>query len=182
MIRALSLPTSTVSLGLVALYGALLVSSPAVAQGSATPGAKAIEKINDWQLYSVGTGKTKICYAVTSPKERKPDNLKRDPAYLFITNRPGENVKNEVTLTLGFEAKPDGKPKAEIGNTTFDMGAKGAQLWVDNAAKEPAFVAAMRKGKSLVIKAASQRGNVTTDTYALAGVDKAIDRIAKECP
>jgi hypothetical protein len=183
MIRALSSSTSTFSLGLLALIGALASASPVLAQqGGATAGAKAIEKINDWSLYSVGTGKTKICYAVTQPKERKPENLKRDPAYLFITNRPGENVKNEITLTLGFDAKADSKPKAEIGSASFDMGAKGGQVWVDNAAKEPAFVAAMRKGKQLVIKATSQRGNVTTDTYALAGVDKAIDRIAKECP
>jgi hypothetical protein len=62
------------------------------------------------------------------------------------------------------------------------MGARGAQLFVENAAKEPAFVTAMRKGKMLTIKASSLRGNVTTDTYALAGVDKALDRIAKECP
>jgi len=182
MIRALSSSTSSLSLGLLAFIGALAASAPALAQGGATPGAKAIEKINDWQLYSVGTGKTKICYAVTSPKERKPEGLKRDQAYLFITNRPGENVKNEITLTLGFEAKPDGKPKAEIGNATFDMGSKGAQVLVENAAKEPAFVAAMRKGKTLTVKASSLRGNVTTDTYALAGVDKALDRIAKECP
>ena len=159
----------------------LLAAAPAaLAQGQ--PGAKALEKINDWSLYSVGTGKQKICYAVTQPKERKPDNLKRDPAYLFITNRPGENVKNEVTLTIGFDVKADSKPKAEIGKDGFDLSGKGAQLFIANAAKEPAFVAAMRKGKSLTVKAASLRGNVTTDTYALAGVDKAVDRIAKECP
>jgi invasion protein IalB len=180
MIRALS-STLTLSAGFAALIGACVAISPASAQQGAQPGAKPIEKIGDWSLYSVGTGKAKICYAVTSPKERKPD-LRRDPAYFFITNRPGENVKNEITIVLGFDAKADSKPKAEIGNATFDMGAKGPQVWVDNAAKEPAFVAALRKGKSLVVKTTSQRGNVTTDTYALAGVDKAIDRIAKECP
>jgi len=184
MIRALSSSTSSpsFSLGLLALAGALALSAPALAQGGAQPGAKALEKINDWSLYSVGTGKQKICYAVTQPKERKPENLKRDPAYFFITNRPGENVKNEITLTIGFDVKPESKPKAEIGKDVFDMGARGAQLFVENAAKEPAFVTAMRKGKTLTIKASSLRGNVTTDTYALAGVDKALDRIAKECP
>ena len=40
----------------------------------------------------------------------------------------------------------------------------------------------MRKGVKLQIKAASKKGNVTVDTYSLAGFSQAIDRALKDCP
>ena len=40
----------------------------------------------------------------------------------------------------------------------------------------------MRKGQSLKIKAASKKGNVTVDTYSLAGFSDALARVQKDCP
>jgi hypothetical protein len=40
----------------------------------------------------------------------------------------------------------------------------------------------MRKGAKLTIKAASKKGNVTIDSYSLAGFSQAIDRALKDCP
>ena len=37
------------------------------------------------------------------------------------------------------------------------------------------------KGKDVVVKSTSVRGNVTTDTYSLSGISAAIDRAAQEC-
>ena len=53
---------------------------------------------------------------------------------------------------------------------------EGANLWVKNAAQESALVAEMRKGKTLVVKATSKKGNLTTDTYSLSDFAQAIDR------
>ena len=39
----------------------------------------------------------------------------------------------------------------------------------------------MRKGSRLVVKAPSKRGNVTTDSYSLAGFSQALDKVAKSC-
>jgi len=152
---------------------------PKAAQAAARPSA--IDKINDWGVYAAGAGKAKACYVLAEPKERAPKNLKRDPGYVFITQRPGEGVRNEVSVVMGFDVKPDSTPKAEIGSASFAMIAKGGNLWLKNAAQETDFVNALRKSPRLIVKADSLRGNTTTDTYALAGVAAALDRATKEC-
>jgi hypothetical protein len=201
MIRFFS-PSATllaVSLAAGALLMGLCATSPAFAQGKVgdpkKPGPKkeeskaaqaaarpsAIDKINDWGVYAAGAGKAKACYVLAEPKERAPKNLKRDPGYVFITQRPGEGVRNEVSVVMGFDVKPDSTPKAEIGSASFAMIAKGGNLWLKNAAQETEFVNALRKSPRLIVKADSLRGNTTTDTYALAGVAAALDRATKEC-
>jgi hypothetical protein len=39
----------------------------------------------------------------------------------------------------------------------------------------------LRHNASLVVKAASSRGKVTTDTYSLAGLRQALDKVVHEC-
>ena len=155
----------------------------------------------DWSVFQSQSGKSRICYTLAQPKERDPADLKRDAAYAFISERPGEGVRNEVSFIMGFDVggasaasdakdkKKDKKkdsdpvtPTAVIGDATFELLPKGADLWVKNAAKESELIAEMRKGSKLVIKAGSKKGNVTTDTYSLAGFTQAIDRALKDCP
>lgn len=154
---------------------------PKAAPAAAAPKPSQIDKVNDWGVYAAGAGKAKACYVLAEPKERAPKTLKRDQGYVFITQRPGEGVRNEVSVVMGFDVKPDSTPKAEIGSANFAMIAKGGNLWLKNPAQEGDFVAALRKSPRLIIKADSLRGNTTTDTYALAGVSAALDRATKEC-
>jgi hypothetical protein len=139
-----------------------------------------LENYHDWGAY-MARGKEKTCYALASPKERAPSTAKRDQAYVFISSRPGENVRNEVSIIMGFAMKDNSDAKAEIGNASYDLIAKGTNAWVKNAAKEPQFVDDMKKGSKLTIKAASSKGNQTTDSYSLAGLSQALDRVQKEC-
>lgn len=135
----------------------------------------------DWGAYTSGVGKAKTCYALAEPRERQPASLKRDKGYLFISDRPGESVRNEVAFDVGFDVKPDGPATADIGSASFDLVAKGSKLWVKNAAEEPQFIEALRKGQKLTVKALSKKGNASTDTYALGGAGQMIDRAAKDC-
>jgi invasion protein IalB len=150
---------------------------------SATPAGKPalVATFGDWGVYAAAAGKSKTCYALGQPKDRLPKTLKRDPAYVFISSRPGEGVRNEVSIIMGFDVKPSDDLKAEVGPQSFAMVAKGANLWVKNAAEESQMVDTLKKGSRLVVKAASLRGNVSTDSYSLAGLAQAIDRLSKEC-
>ena len=62
-----------------------------------------------------------------------------------------------------------------------DKIAKGTNAWVKNAAKEPQLVEDLKKASKLTIKAASSKGSQTTDSYSLAGLSQALDRVQKEC-
>jgi hypothetical protein len=139
-----------------------------------------LENYHDWGAY-MAQGKEKTCYALASPKERAPSTMKRDQAYVFISSRPSENVRNEVSIIMGFAMKDNSDAKVEIGNASYDLIAKGTNAWVKNPAQETQFIDAMKRGSKLTIKAASSKGNQTTDSYSLAGLSQALDRVQKEC-
>jgi hypothetical protein len=128
------------------------------------------------------TGKDKTCYALGQPKERQPKaKLKDTPAYLFISSRPGEGVRDEVAINLGYPTKDNSAASADIDGDAYDLVTKGTNAWVKNAAKEKEFVAALREGAKLTVKASSARGAATTDTYTLKGLSEALARAAQEC-
>jgi len=135
----------------------------------------------DWGAYQT-QGKSKTCYALAQPKSREPSSTKRDAAYIFISSRPAENVKNEVSVIMGFPMKDGGEAQVEIGDSEFGLIAKGSNAWVKNPAEEGHLIDAMKKGSKLVVKAASNKGKVTTDTYALGGLVQALEKVRKECP
>ena len=159
------------------------------AEQSGAPGADTaksgkplrLASYGDWGVFVAEGEKSKTCYALATPKERAPAGLKRDPAYVFIANRPGENVREEVSIIMGFPMK-EGGGRAEIAGSGFDLVAKGANAWIKNQAEEPKFVDALKKGSKLIVKAPSLRGHVTTDSYSLAGLSQALERVEKECP
>ena len=53
----------------------------------------------------VETDKGKICFAQTVPTRRAPKAVKRDNSKLFVTFRPSEEIKDEVSLTSGHDYK-----------------------------------------------------------------------------
>jgi len=157
----------------------------------------------DWKVYHTASGKSKICYLLAEPKSREPDGPK---AYAFISERPAEHVRNEISFVMGFdvaaggdvkdkvkekrhgrkskraEADPAVAPTLTIGDAAFDLAPKGSDLWIKNPAEEGKVIDEMRKGANLVIKAASKKGHKTTDTYSLSGFSQAIDKALKDCP
>jgi len=136
----------------------------------------------DWGAYASDTAKGKVCYALAQPKERLPKTLSRDPGYLFISSRPAEGVRNEVSFVLGFPSKDGGEGQASFGNANFALVTKGPAAWVKNAAEDAAFVEAMRRAQTLNVKVSSRKGNESTDRYTLAGAAQALDRVRRECP
>ena len=151
----------------------------------ATPTKPAlVGTFGDWGVYVSQSSKSKICYALAQPKDRSPASLKRDSAYVFISNRPGEGVRGEVSMIMGLALKDGAEGgKAEIGNAKFDLVAKGQNAFIKNAAEEGQFVDSLkRRGSRLTIRVPSAKGQVATDTYSLAGLAPALDRVGKECP
>lgn len=166
-----------------AVLGAALVvglAGPVLAQGGAAQ-PKPVAQFGDWGVYTGQSGNAKVCYALAQPKDRKPEGLNRDPAYFFVSTRPGEKVKDEVSITVGFKMKDGSESKLTIGSQTFQLYTKDEGAWVRNVAEEGKLVDAMRKGKDLTIASTSARGNVTTDRYSLSGLGQALDRVAQEC-
>jgi len=137
----------------------------------------------EWGAYMAGAGAQKTCYVLAQPKERLPAGVNRDPAFAFISTRPGQAVRNEISITMGFDVKSGTNPSMDIvGGKSIGMTAKGSNLWIKNAAEEPAVLESLKKGTKLNVKATSLRNRQLTDVYVLTGLAQALERLAKECP
>lgn len=170
---------------LVAVLAAIVLTAGASYLSAQTPPSAAspslVGQYGDWGVYVAQNPRTKICFALTQPKERLPAALKRDPAYLFIASRPGENVRNEVSMLVGFPLKDESEATLEVGGASFALYTRKDGAWIRNVAEEARLVDSLRKGRDFTVKSTSSRGNVTTDRYSLSGVSQALDRAAQEC-
>jgi invasion protein IalB len=105
-----------------------------------------------------------------------------NPVYMFISTRPGEKVKDEVSvLVTGYQLKGNTEATVTVGSANFAMYTQNEGAWVKNAAEESQLVDALRKGQDVVIKATTAKGTKTTDTFSLKGIAQALDRVAQEC-
>ncbi|CAH1658141.1 MULTISPECIES: invasion associated locus B family protein [unclassified Chelatococcus] len=160
-------------------YGATATS--ATAQGAGQGQAVLLASSGDWGAYASGQGRNKVCYALSQPKTRLPQGLNRDPAYLFISTRPAENVRNEISIVMGFPTKEGAEATATVGDAKFALVTKDTNAWVKNPAEEARVLAAFRAGAKLIVKSQSRRGSNLTDEYSLAGFTQALERAAAEC-
>lgn len=150
-------------------------------QKKAIPGTPAlIAQYGDWGVYVNKTAK--ICFALTQPKERQPANVKRDPAYFFVTTRPSDKLTNEISIMTGFALKEESEIAVIANGMSFPMYVKGPGLWIKDTADEPKLLDALKKDKEITLKLTPAKGAVTTDRYSLTGLPQALERVAKECP
>ena len=140
-----------------------------------------IAQYGEWGVYVSQAPKTKICYALSQPKDRQPGGLKRDPGFFFVSTRPGENVRNEISVVVGFPIKEGSDATVDINGSSFSFFTKNDGAWMKNAAEEARLIDALRNGRDFTIKSTSQRGNPTNDRYSLSGIGQALDRVDQEC-
>jgi len=157
-------------------------ATPAISQNNpAEP--TLVGQFGAWGAYVAAPNGQKRCFALSRPTSAvtNPPDRPRDPIYAFISTRPGDKVKDEVYITVGYPLSTTAPASIEVGGDRFDMYAEGDGLWVRNAAEEPRLVEVLRKGAEAVVKGVSTRGTQTTDVYSLRGVMQALDRVAQEC-
>lgn len=137
----------------------------------------------DWGAYAGTSGGRRVCFALAKPasSQTTPANRPRDPAYVFVSTRPAENVQNEVSVIIGYSFKPNSDATVEVGSARFAMQTQNDGGWLKNAGDEPRMLDAMRKGPELVVKGVSGRGTQSLDRYSLKGLSQALERVGQEC-
>jgi invasion protein IalB len=179
--RAAARPmVASVTLGALAVLSA---PPPAGAAPAAEGQPTLLGTYGDWGAYTANPGGKKVCFALAKPKTSKtePAGRKRDPAYIFISTRPSEKVKNEISVIIGYPFKSSSDATAEIGTTKFAMYTQNDGAWIKNVAEETRMLDAMRKGSDLTVKGVSGRGTSSTDQFSLKGIAQALDRAEQEC-
>jgi invasion associated locus B (IalB) protein len=160
---------------------AATAAAPATPAGDAQP--TLLGQYGDWGAYTASPGGSKVCFALAKPKTTKmePAGRQRGQSYVFVSIRPGEKVKNEVSVIIGYPFKSSSDATAEIGTAKFAMYTQNDGAWIKNVGEEARMVDSMRKGVDLTVKGTSGRGTASTDQYSLKGLAQALDKIEQEC-
>src|SRR6478609_11426715 len=183
-LAALGLMTGLLGLPALSAQAAPAKPKPAATPAAASSGqgqAMLLETAGKWQAFSSQQGRSKVCYALSKAETRIPANLKEVEGLLFVSSRPGEGVRNEISFVMNFDLKEDVEHQAIIGNERFVLVAKGQNVWLKNPAEEGRMLDALRKGSALEIKGMSKRGNPTSDKYSLAGLNQIVKRAEDAC-
>ena len=142
---------------------------------------KSIGKFKEWESFVLSQEGSKICFAQSKPVIRAPKKLKREPSRLFVSFRPSENIKNEISVTNGYEFKPKAPVEAKSGKKSYDLFSKGRFAWgVDNK-DEAKLIVTMKKASRLMIIGNTDKGDQTTDHYSMMGFTKAYKTAKKSC-
>ena len=142
---------------------------------------KSIGKFKDWESFVLSQEGNKICFAQSAPVLRAPKKLKRNPSRLFVSFRPKENIKNEISVTNGYTFKDKAPVTAKSGKKSYDLFSKDNFAWVVDNDDESKLITTMKKASRLMIIANTNKGDQTTDHYSMMGFTKAYNTARKSC-
>ncbi|WJH41358.1 DUF1176 domain-containing protein [Aliirhizobium terrae] len=136
-----------------------------------------IQQFKAWGAYSYKQGNSTVCYVLSVPTTKEPANVDHGDIFFIVSQRPGQNISYEPQAMVGYPLQANSKVTVTIDGKNFTMFTKDKAAWVENAAEEPALVAAMKGGSSMTVGAVSGRGTKTSYTYQLAGISAALKQI-----
>ena len=113
------------------------------------------------------------------PTSKEPASVDHGDIFFIVSQRPGQNISYEPQAMMGYVMKENSKVIVTIDNKSFTLFTKERAAWVENAAEEPALVAAMKTGHNMTVKATSRKGTATSYAYSLQGISAALKQIER---
>ncbi len=166
-----------IDLRILLLAGAALtLAVPASAQEMTTAGT-----FSDWSLLTDGATPPQFCFITSEPKSTSPKGASRQAPRAYISAWRKDGIKGEVSFRMGFPVKKSGEGTATVAPVGFKLFGSGDRAFVSDATQELKLVEAMKKGDELTIEITSERGTVVTDTYSLAGIGQALQKLRETC-
>ena len=142
---------------------------------------KKIGKFKDWEAMVLKSNSGLTCFAQSKPVLQAPKTNKRD-ARLFVTFRPSDKIKDEISITPGYEFNKQNSITAKSGKNkyTFDISQQGF-AWIADNKIERKMIKTMKKGSRIMISGYNSSGSQTIDHYSLLGFTKAYNKAKKSC-
>ena len=159
----------------------IIIFSFVFSAANAESDLKSLGKFKDWQSFILLNEGIKTCFAQSIPVVKAPKKFKRDDSRLFVSFRPGENIKNEISVTNGYEFKLKAPVAAKSGKKSYDLFSKGRFAWVADDKDDIKLISTMKKASRLMIIGNSEKGTQTTDHYSMMGFTKAYNAAKKNC-
>src|SRR5690554_4404334 len=107
-----------------------LLTLPALAQS-----VRLIGDFRDWSAYATSESAGALCFALSKPVDIDPIPDGYGEAWLYLTTRPAEGVRNEFNLVSGYTFAPDSTATVTISGQSFELFTEGDAAWLLDAAQ-----------------------------------------------
>ena len=162
------------------LYISFIITLLSFASKSAE-NLESVGKFKDWETFTITENSNKICFAQSIPILRAPKKFERNPSRLFVSFRPAENIKDEVSATSGYSFQKEKIVKAKTGKKNYDFFVQEDFAWILDIEEEQRFINSMKKASRVMIIGRTDKGKQTIDHYSLMGFSKAYNLAKKNC-
>lgn len=116
------------------------------------------------------------CYAIA-----KPSRSSSAGPFASVATWPDKGLRGQLHIRLSREIGEDAQPTLSIGDTDFELVAKGRNAWAKDTAMDAGIIAAMRSATRMTIAARGSNGARFSDRYNLAGAATAMDASVVGC-
>lgn len=156
-----------------ALAAIATVLAPALSGIAMAQSVKLLGEYRDWTAYTATESTGPVCFALSKPTEVTPSPDDFTEAWLYLTNRPSESVRNELNLVAGFTFAPDTTATATVSGQSFELFTDKDAAWLLDPNQNDNLAGALRAGSSVVIEGTSDKGIRITETFSLSGATAA---------
>lgn len=164
----------------VVAIGTMIAASAGLTGVASAQSPNRIKQHNAWGAYSHQGAAGKICYILSIPVKKEPEERDHGDVFFMLSQHPGQNGVLEPQFTVGYPFKDQSKVALVIDGRTFTMFTVGSNAWMENRAEEQQVIDAMRAGRDMSLSGFSRRGTNTVYTYSLSGVTASLNEI-KTC-
>ena len=162
-------------LGTVAALG-LVFAGTAFAQS-----VQVLGDFRDWSAYTASESSGRLCFAMSQPTSTEPEPDGFEEAYMYLSTRVSDGIRNEFNLIAGYEFAPDSVAQLEVGGQVYDLFTQADGAWLQDATLGENLASNMRAGTVLSISGTSARGIRVVQTFSLSGVTAASRAVDQAC-
>ena len=142
---------------------------------------KKIGKFKDWEVIVIVNDTETFCFAQSVPVLQSPKKNPRE-ARLFVTFRPKDKIKDEISATAGYDFNKKNSITAKSGKYKYNFDISQENFaWIADNKIEKKMIKTMKKGSRIMITGYNQKGSQTIDHYSLLGFTKAYNTAKKSC-
>jgi hypothetical protein len=149
--------------------------------GAMAQSVRVLGDFNDWSAYATSDSAGKICFVLSNPIAVEPQPDGYTGAYLYLTHRTGERIRNELNLVAGYGFGPDTTAELTVGGESYELFTSDDAAWLIDIGHGEEVARAMRAGSSMMIEGTNERGIKIRETFSLSGVTAASRAIDAEC-
>lgn len=149
----------------------------------AAPASLAQVVHQEWEAH----GTRGDCYAVTFPLLSDGAENRPGQAYVSVTHKRSEGLRDAVSFVSGLEDVTDSEVSAMVTSSTgvensFELLPFGGAAFARGGAPEKSLITAMKSGRELVVTWKTSGGATIQDRYSLMGFTAAHGDIGRRCP